>query len=111
MPLDRTDLIDRLPQTYQLLADAVAAAGWDLRLSAAGPMRCGDVIREVVEVTATTRVGHRFRVWWVADAPPDAARPPFAPGGALVGQGYRVRDATVVEAVAYVRGHPVAHNL
>ena len=105
MPLDRSTT-DRLPPPYTQLTEAVTAAGWDWRASVAGPMRCGDVVREVVEFIGTTRTGHRVRAWWIADAPPGAARPAFGPGGALVGQGYQMRDAKLAETVEYVRHHP-----
>ncbi|MEU3455644.1 hypothetical protein ABZ671_18885 [Micromonospora sp. NPDC006766] len=104
--LDRPEVAHRLPRSYRQLVDAVHDAGWSCQITTVGPMRCGDVHREVVELTATTRAGHRIRAWWTADAPEGRPRPGFRPGGTLVGQGQAVSDATAAQAEEYVRAHP-----
>lgn len=104
-PDHHADYPDRLPRPFRDLIAAAVAAGWDYRVSSVGPFRVGDVHREVVEVAASTRAGHRVRAWWCADAPPGEPRPPFRPCGAFVGQGRGVGDAAVTGAVAYVREH------
>ncbi|MBC9005154.1 hypothetical protein [Micromonospora aurantiaca (nom. illeg.)] len=105
--LDKPEIAPRLPRSYHLLVDAVHDAGWDCRITTTGPLRCGDVHREVVELSAATRSGRRLRAWWTADAPSGEPRPGFRPGGALVGQGNAVGDATAAQAAEYVRGHRV----
>jgi hypothetical protein len=98
----------RLPRTYRRLVAAIDAAGWQRRVTATGPFRCADVIREVVEVQGTTRGGHRVIAWFCAAAPVGQPRPPFRSGGALVGRGRGMADAPLTVAVKYVRNNPAA---